>query len=277
MQFSRQQLNIARQHLLDQIIDYFLAKEGVEALYIQGSVAAGTTDEFSDIDVRVVIHSNFYEKLTSERFSAPKQWGDWIYNEWSRASWVCVSHFKPFNKVDVLYLKPEHLQPSPWYLEAIQIVYDPKKLVQEVIEASQEMEPTFKEAEVDWLISKGLAHAEEIYRQAMRYELFYGQSLLDSFRKILIKIDDTFQQNLSPSDPTANVKQRNTPELIEVLKHSYPPLEQKQIINTLSDLLRGYRNQIIKCHEMFSLERDQKTDIDCIDTMLELCQTELSK
>lgn len=275
MELSQQELNLARQHLLEQIIEYFLAQEGVEALYLQGSVAAGTTNQFSDIDFRVVSQSNFYEKLTSERFSAPKQWGDWIYNEWSRASWVCVSHFKPFNKVDVLYLKPEHLQPSPWYLEPTQVVYDPKNWVQEIIKASQGMEPTLELTEVDWLISKGLAIAEEIYRRVMRHELFYAQSLLENFRKILIQLDDYFQQNLASSDPTSHLEQRGTQTLIQVLKDSYPPLDQKLILNTLSDLLKAYRNQVIRVHERLSMERDQQTDLDWIDTMLKLCQTHL--
>ncbi|RUR78718.1 nucleotidyltransferase domain-containing protein [Chlorogloeopsis fritschii PCC 9212] len=55
MEFSPDELNTARQSLLDKSVDYFLAKKGVEALFVQGSVASGNTDEFSDIDFRVVI------------------------------------------------------------------------------------------------------------------------------------------------------------------------------------------------------------------------------
>lgn len=36
MVFTPEELNAARQCLLDGVIDYFLAKEGIEALYIQG-------------------------------------------------------------------------------------------------------------------------------------------------------------------------------------------------------------------------------------------------
>jgi predicted nucleotidyltransferase len=140
MGFSPNELNVARQGLLDRVIEYFVNREGVEALYIQGSVAAGSTDEFSDIDCRVVIKPEVYEQYTSERFSAPQYWGEWLYNEWTSNVWVCVSHFKPFNKIDVLYFKPEHLQSSPWYLLPTQVIYDPKNLVQQVIAASQEME-----------------------------------------------------------------------------------------------------------------------------------------
>ncbi|MGV2826584.1 nucleotidyltransferase domain-containing protein [Myxosarcina sp. GI1(2024)] len=117
MKFDSVELNIARQCLLDKTVKYFLERGGIKALYVQGSVAAESTDEFSDIDFRVVTDSELYEKYISERFSAPKCWGEWIYNEWVvTRPWVCVSHFKPFNKIDVLYFKPEVIQPSPWFL-----------------------------------------------------------------------------------------------------------------------------------------------------------------
>ncbi|MGK7949534.1 MAG: nucleotidyltransferase domain-containing protein [Xenococcaceae cyanobacterium] len=110
MDFSAEELNVARQRLYNKVVNYFITREGVEALYIQGSVASGSTDEFSDIDFRVVISSEFYERYISERFSAPQHWGEWLYNEWSGSFWVCVSHFKPFNKIDLLYFKPEELR-----------------------------------------------------------------------------------------------------------------------------------------------------------------------
>ena len=101
MGFSLEELNVARQSLYNKVVNYFLTREGVEALYIQGSVASGSTDEFSDIDFRVVIHSELYDRYILERFSAPKHWGEWLYNEWSDSFWICVSHFKPFNKIDL--------------------------------------------------------------------------------------------------------------------------------------------------------------------------------
>jgi predicted nucleotidyltransferase len=136
MRFASEELNIARQQLFNQVVEYFVDRNGVEALYIQGSVAEDSADEFSDIDFRVVIKPKFYQQYILERFSAPKQWGRWIYNEWTDRSWVCVSHFKPFNKIDLLYFKPEELKPSLWFALPTQVIYDPKKLVQQVIDDS---------------------------------------------------------------------------------------------------------------------------------------------
>ena len=273
MGFSPKQLNLARQNLLDGMTEYFLAKEGIEVLYIQGSVAAGTTDEFSDIDFRVVIDVDRYEQVTSERFEAPKHWGDWIYNEWTDRFWVCVSHFKPFNKVDVVYLKPEHIQPSPWYLLPTQIVYDRQNLIKETIRASKGIEFTLEVNEINRLISKGLAYAEEVYRRVMRDELFYAQSLLDTFRGFLIQFDDYSQNSpfMSSASPS-HFEQRGSRTLIETLKLSYTPLERQPMLYALSKLLKVYQSQVVELHEKLPLQRDQITDLGWISTMLSLCE-----
>ncbi len=275
MGFSSEKLNAARQRLLDTVIEYFLSREGVEALYIQGSVAAGSTDEFSDIDFRVVIQPEVYEQYISERFSAPKHWGEWLYNEWAGRFWVCVSHFKPFNKVDVLYFKPEDLQPSPWFSLPTQVIYDPKNLVREVIQASKGLEFTLDIGEVDQLISKGLAYAEEAYRRVMREELFYAQSLLDSFRGILMQLDDYFRNSPSSSASASHFEQRGSQTLIEVLKLSYTLLDKQSILHALGELLKVYQNQVVKLYEALSLKRDKEADLYWINTILELCESVL--
>ena len=151
----------------------------------------GSADEWSDLDFRVVVKPKFYQQYLSERFTAPQQWGEWLYNEWAGRSWVCVSHFKPFCKVDMLYFQPEQLEPSPWFALPTKIIYDSKGLVRQVVRDSQNIKPiAIDTEEISRLMSKGLAYAEEIYRRVMRGELFYAQSQLDSLRCVLIQLDD---------------------------------------------------------------------------------------
>ena len=278
MKFNSQELNAARQNLFNKVVEYFFSKEGVEALYLQGSVAAGSADEFSDIDFRVVIQPKFYEQYISERFSAPQNWGEWLYNEWADRFWVCVSHFKPFNKIDVVYLKLEELQPSPWFLLPTKVIYDPQDLVRQVIKDSQKLKFTLLDSkEVDRMVSKGLAYAEEIYRRVMRDELFYAQSQIDSFRWILIQIDDYFQNSLPCSGfgSPSHFEQRGSKALIEVLKFSYTTLEKQSMLQALCKLLKIYQQQVIKLHEIFSWNRDRAIDLYWIDILLELCNDEL--
>lgn len=103
MSCSKQDLNCARNQLLDKALQYFLSKPEVKAIFIAGSLAAGTTNEFSDIDLRIVVAPEHHHQLVSERLAAPRQWGDFLYNEWIKDAIHCVSHFKPFNKLDVFY------------------------------------------------------------------------------------------------------------------------------------------------------------------------------
>jgi len=271
MELRAEELNLARERLLDRAVNYFLVKKGVESIYIQGSVAAGLIDEFSDIDLRVIIQPELYEQYVSERFSAPKYWGEWLYNEWTENFWVCVSHFKPLNKIDVFYFKPEHLQSSPWYLLPTQVIYDPNNLVQQAISASAGMEFILDAEEVERLISKGLAYAEEVYRRVIRDELFYAQSLLDGFRAILMRIDDNFRKSPSPSDSASHFEQRGSQALIEILQDSYTPLNRQLMLHALSKLLKIYQNQVLKLHAVLSMERDRESDLYCIDTILEGC------
>jgi predicted nucleotidyltransferase len=271
MRFSSEELNIARQCLFDRVVEYFLAREGVEALYLQGSIAAGSADEFSDLDFRVVIQPEVYEQYISERFSAPKHWGDWLYNEWAGRSWVCVSHFKPFNKVDVLYFKPKELQPSPWFLLPTQVIYDSQGMVEKIIKASQGLKFIPEIGEVERLLSKGLAYAEEVYRRVMRNELFYAQSLLDGFRGILMQLDDYFRNSPSLAEASAShFEQRGSKTLVKELELSYTVLEQQSILYALGVLLNAYQHQVIQLYEILPLQRDRETDLSWIDTMLEL-------
>ena len=46
---------------LDRVVEYFLAKQGIEVLFVQSSVPSDSTDEFSDIDFRVVVQAELVD------------------------------------------------------------------------------------------------------------------------------------------------------------------------------------------------------------------------
>ena len=275
MSFTTEELNTARNYLQERITNYFVGKKGLLALYIQGSVAEDSADEFSDLDFRVVVKPEVYQQYILERFDAPKQRGEWLYNEWADRSWVCVSHFQPFNKVDLLYFKPDQIQPSAWFLLPTQILYDSSNLIQQVIYASQKQEfDLLTTEEVERLMSKGLAYSEEIYRRIMRGELFYAQSQLNYLRETLIQLDDYLYHDLPSSGfgSSSHFERRGSKTLVEVLKLSYSTLDRQLIIRALDILLGHYRTQIEQLHARLSLKRSLKTDLDLIETIQDLCQ-----
>ena len=274
MSFSSEELNAARQLLYDRVVNYFSQRKGIEALYLQGSIAENSADEWSDLDFRVVVKPRFYQQYLSERFIAPQHWGEWLYNEWADRSWVCVSHFKPFNKVDVLYFQPEQLKPSPWFALPTQIIYDPKELVRQTIKDSQNLKPIVIDIEeISRLISKGLAYAEEVYRRVMRGEFFYAQSQLDSLRWVLIELDDYLHQNSLSSGfgSPSHFEKRGSQLAVKTIQLSYCDLKKPSLLQALSKLLNSYQTQVIQLHQTFSLNRDREIDLYWINRIIELC------
>lgn len=274
MGYDKEYLINARGKLFNNIVQYFLVKEGIEALFVVGSIAAGTADEFSDIDLRVVVSSQLHQQFVAKRLSAPLQWGEFLYNEWLENAIHCVSHFQPFNKVDVFYLTQQHLQPSPWYSLPIQVVYDPKGLVAAVIEASKNLTFIPSLTEIDRTISKGLACAQEVYRQVQRGELFYAHSLLDQTRFYIIQADDYLLKK--PPYGFSHSQSRASKPVIDALCASYSELDKQAILANLTSLFEVYRVQVICLHNMFSLERDIESDLYSIDKVMDWCQQMLS-
>ena len=159
-----------------------------------------------------------------------------------------------------------------------EVIYDPKGLVRQVVRASAKSDFSLLTVdEVERLISKGLAYAEEVYRRVMRNELFYAQSLLDRFRWILIQFDDYLQHSLPSSGfgLPSHFERRGSQGIVELLENSYAILERQSILEALDKLLQYYRDRIIQLHKSLSLKRSLEADLDWIDTISKLCDTNL--
>ena len=102
-------------------------------MFLAGSLAAGSCDEFSDNDLRIVTDRNHYRHYVEERQKTPSRWPGFLFNEWLPDALHCVSYFKPFNKIDIFYYSIEALKPSPWYGLPIDVLHDPLGIVGELI------------------------------------------------------------------------------------------------------------------------------------------------
>ena len=106
-------LAAARNELLHTALDHFREDSDVLAIFLAGSLAADTADEWSDIDLRVVTTPESLARLVAARRSVPTGWPGFLFNEWREGTQHCVSHFAPFGKVDIFYLALQSLTPSP--------------------------------------------------------------------------------------------------------------------------------------------------------------------
>ncbi|MGO6966638.1 hypothetical protein [Rhizobium leguminosarum] len=183
-------LSAARDRLISVVSDRFSADPDVLGMFISGSLAAGNSDVYSDIDLRVVVRLERHDWFVEHRRDIPQQWPGFLFNEWMPGTRHCVSHFRPFNKLDIFYLDATKLTPSPWYRLPMTILHDPEMIVADLVARSKDLVFTVTADEIDFSISKGLAAAHETYRRAKRGELFYAQTLLDELRQHIMQSDD---------------------------------------------------------------------------------------
>jgi len=262
-------LNNAREKLLAEVVDYFSSDPAVVGVFLGGSLPAGTADPFSDIDLRVVVTPEEHGRFVASRLDIPKQWSGFLFNEWMEGAQHCVSHFLPFLKIDIFYLSQEEFRPSPWYSLPTTILYDPRGVARSIIEHSQPFKFEVDERRVDWLISKGLAAAHEVYRRTQRGELIYAQKLLEEFRSYLAEADDWIHQRVPPNPSHVKLERRLTPSLLEALKESYVPSDANAIETALLNLLALFREQLIELHGTYNLSRVLDNDLRAVGVLLE--------
>jgi hypothetical protein len=180
----------ARGALLATACEALSQYQGVVGIFLGGSLAAGTADAYSDIDLRVVVTPDRHRWFIEHRRKIPNSWPGFLFNEWLPRTQHCVSHFKPFNKIDIFYYAADALKPSPWYTLPIKPLHDPEGFVSNLIANSTGLGFEVTEDEVDYSISKGLSAAHEAFRRARRGEILYAQTLLDEFRQHIMQADD---------------------------------------------------------------------------------------
>ena len=261
------QLTEARERLLKTAVDYFASDPAVLGIFLSGSIAAETADAYSDIDLRVVVSPDEHQRVVRDRLEMPKAWGDFLFNEWLEGAQHCVSHFRPFGKIDVFYISLAEFRPSPWYSLPTEVLYDPRGLVKDTITKSEGLAFAIPEDEIDRSVSKGLASAHEAYRRLRRGELFFAQSLLDNLRHYMIQADDWLHHRPPQAVTFSGLEKRASQPLIEAFKNSYAGRDAVSIEQVLLRLLVVYREQIIALHKQFGLSRPLKNDLYAIDVI----------
>jgi len=258
----------ARDQLLEAACRYFADDPAVVGIFLGGSLAAGVADTWSDIDLRVVVTPDRYGHYVDQRRELPKQWPGFLFNEWVPGAQHCVSHFRPFGKIDIFYYDVSALLPSPWYRLPIGILHDPEGIVASVVERSKTLRFSVSEDELDFSISKGLAAAHEAYRRARRGELFYALSLLDELRHHIMHADDWLNDRTPETAIVAKFDMRGSSAVLRALKVSYCPCDANAIVAALRLLVETYRVQLIELHRKFGLSRPLASDLEAMDILL---------
>jgi predicted nucleotidyltransferase len=233
----------ARDALLARATEHFLSLPGVVGIFVAGSLAAGTADAWSDIDLRVVVAPDAFARVIAARLDAPRAWGDWLFNVWDAS--YCVSHFRPLTKVDVFYYRADELAPSVWLALPVRILHDPDGLLAGVVTGSRELRPQHGTDDVRILLGKAIAHAHEVIRRAHRGELLYAQGLLCALRDYVVRADDWLAGRLSESAAVAHFEtSARDPDLSRVLHATLECTDRDQLLRAARSLCAVLREYI---------------------------------
>jgi len=261
-------LTDARDRLLDTAVRFFSRDPAVTGIFLGGSLAAGSADAFSDIDLRVVVQPDRHAYYVEQRREIPKAWPGFLFNEWVPGAQHCVSHFRPFGKIDIFYHDAGTLSPSPWYRLPIRILHDPEGIVADLVKRSAELSFAVSDDELDFSISKGLAAAHETWRRAKRGELIYALTLLDELRQHIMYADDWLHDQTPETAVMAKFDRRASPDVLSVLQASYCPREADALLAALHSLVKLYRSQVVALHDKFELSRLRESDLEALHIIL---------
>jgi predicted nucleotidyltransferase len=255
----------ARESLLARTVSFFATRPGVMGIFLAGSLPAGSADPYSDIDLRVIATPEEQARLVEGRLEWPAQWGDLLFNEWLEGTQHCVSHFRPFLKVDVFYWTPAIFKPSPWFRMPAKVFLDRDGLVQRVLAESALMRfPPPSSDEVSRILSKAIAGAHEVVRRARRGELYFAQSLLDEMRTHLARLDGWIHgfEPIVPHD--LKLATRISPALAAAFARSYVGLNAAELDDAGVALSHVLEQQIPELHRQFALSRPLANDLAAV-------------
>jgi hypothetical protein len=238
-----------RDRLLREIGGDFRRDSAVVGLFLAGSLAAGTADAHSDIDLRVVVEPSALSRFCAQRLSRPTRWSGFLFNEWGDDETCCVSHFENFAKVDIFYISADGLRPSPWLALPIRALHDATGTIEAARANSAGLDASAEPIQIERVLGKTISYAIEVARRVARGELVYAQSLLDGLRNRIVALEDLLENRTPGINCSLKVEKRVSPQLLEVLYAACPHAERAELQVALAGLVRV-------CREFVSRLRD---------------------
>jgi hypothetical protein len=202
------------------------------------------------------------------RRDIPKTWPNFLFNEWVPGASHCVSHFRPFVKIDIFYFSETALKPSRWYALPVKILHDPHDAVKGLLQSSARLRFEVTEDDVDYSISKGLGAALEALRRTRRGELLFAQTLLEELRCHIMQADDWLLDRTPEDAVYAKFDTRGSREVMGTLCTSFCGYDSGALNASLARLSQLYRRQIIQLHDKFALSRLLEHDLAALDLVL---------
>ncbi|WP_166243169.1 nucleotidyltransferase domain-containing protein [Paenibacillus turpanensis] len=176
-----------RKALLETIVHSLKLRPEVIGIFVGGSIALGNEDNFSDIDLRVVVQEQALSRYIESKQELAKEWGNVLFFEdyYPKAPFT-IAHYDTFIKVDVFFYNTQTLHPSIW-LKGIKILFDPEEIISHLLKKSEALHYTVNQSNVLRWRGKVFAYIHEVYRRVMRGEYYYALTNLNNIRQFIVQ------------------------------------------------------------------------------------------
>lgn len=170
-----------RQMIKEKIERDLLDDPFIVAVFYGGSIGNNDSDNYSDIDLRIVVAEEEFENYRAKKRKRATRWGAVSFFEDVPYSNYSSAHYENFVKVDTFYYRLKDVLPSFW-LRNIEVLFDTSEMLEDVVEKSRKLtfNPSCEDVEL-WR-TKFFAYLHESYRRVMRNEIYYALNCLDNLR-----------------------------------------------------------------------------------------------
>ncbi len=114
---------------------------GVRGIFYTGSTAKETWDEYSDIDIEVLVKDNAYAELVKKIPALVAMWGKVKFiNTYKGLDDSYAFMGEDYLKLEIALKKQSDVKPSWWFREESRIAYDPEGILTKNLQDSKKMD-----------------------------------------------------------------------------------------------------------------------------------------
>jgi predicted nucleotidyltransferase len=178
-----------RSEVLDRAVVSLSALDGVDAIYLSGSLAENNQDQYSDIDLRVIVADDAYESVLALRDRLPTTWGPFLFHQTVGENFT-VTYYDSLTKADVFYYAAGLVAPSPWFNVGTKVLLERSGQLRSTLAASQALQFTADSREVVHHLQTCIAGLIESAKRMRRGEMIYASRLCaEAVHHVLIADD----------------------------------------------------------------------------------------
>lgn len=232
------------------LINEILKKEfKIIGSFLDGSVANGSFDEYSDLDIRFILEEEDFVNVVDrcKKVLDPIS----LFFEPCSFTNAIIIHFKDFFKADIFFYTKSMMKENA-YFKGIKIIEDQDDFLKKIKNDSLEMQFTLEEYSIFSAIDKYVANVHECYRRIKRGEYIYANELLIYAKKTISTFENYILDN--PDTGFSKAEKKFSSNLISLFNEKFEINSDN--INLLKKTNETFYNQIL------FLEKEGKIKID---------------